>query len=81
MALDPNVIYAEGRCYNCYGPVADFQLLKLALLRRTLLGLNPSADTSPEALLIYGSCYNCYSNGSEYDIMELSLLDQIAQAA
>lgn len=70
-------LYEEAKCFLCYG-ITQAQALKLALLRRQVLGLDPDADVSPETLLLNASCYNCYANGSVYDLFELALLAIIA---
>ena len=70
-------LYLEAKCFLCYG-MTQAQALKLALLRRKALELDPDADVTPETLLLNASCYNCYANGSIYDLLELALLAIIA---
>lgn len=70
-------LYQEANCFLCYG-ISQTQALKLALLRRQALQLDPEADVSPETLLANASCYNCYANGSVGDLLELALLAIIA---
>lgn len=80
MAATPaNELLAEVRCYACAG-ASDVELLRLAMLRRTLIALVPAADTSMNALLEYSKCYACFG-ASLVELLELALLDQIAQAS
>lgn len=78
-AIAPNTLLEEAKCYECFGPLSQGQLLKLALLRRQLLALNASAEVDAQSLFEYGKCYACLGL-SIFDILEVSLLDQIAQA-
>lgn len=78
-ALDIQTLFGEAKCYACYGPVSDYQLLKLALLRRQVIKLSPTEDVSAAGLMDYAKCYACYNPGSTYDLLELALLDKIAQ--
>lgn len=80
-AIAPQTLFAEAKCYACFGPVSEVQMLKLAYLRRILLASDPLAATDPQSLLEYGKCFPCFSTASLADIMELAILDQIAQAA
>jgi len=77
-AIDPNVLLEEVKCYACTDGVSTSQLLKLALLRRQLVALDPDADVTLDGLVEYAKCYACLGM-STYDILELALLDQIAQ--
>lgn len=70
-------LYQEANCFLCYG-ITQTQALKIALMRRQVLELDPNADVSPEALLASAACYNCYANGSVGDLFELALLAIIA---
>lgn len=79
MATAPQDLLSESECYVCFG-ASTVESLKLALLARTLLALDPTADVSASALMSYASCYACYA-GSDAELMELALLDQIAQAS
>lgn len=79
-ASDTQTLLSEARCFTCFGEVSITQALKLALLVRTLIAVNPTADTSAPALLAYARCYACYSTASLGDLMELALLDQISQS-
>lgn len=76
-AIPTNTLLAEVNCYSCLG-LSLYQILNLSLLRRQLIALNPSADTSVNGLMSYGACFACLGI-SQYELMELSLLDQIAQ--
>lgn len=79
---DPQSLLAVAKCFQCYG-ANDYSLLlmKLSLLRQTLLAVNPMADTTPQALLADAKCFMCYST-SPYmlQLMELALLKQIVDA-
>jgi len=77
-AIPTNTLLGEVQCYACFGGSLA-QLLKLALLRRTLLARNASADVSAAALITYAQCYGCYGAGI-MDLIELALLDQISQS-
>lgn len=79
MATAAQDLFDEANCYVCFG-ASTVEALKLALLARTLVALDPTADVSADALMSYGSCYRCY-DASNVAIMELALLDQISQAA
>lgn len=76
-AIATNTLLDEVKCYACYGGTM-IQLIKLGLLRRTLLSKYPTADVSAAALLDYAKCYACYGS-STMDLLELALLDQISQ--
>lgn len=78
MAIDPNTLFDEGKCYTCYGLASEYQILKLALLRRISLASNPANDVSPNGLLAQAKCLGCNSYASEAKMMELALLQQIA---
>lgn len=80
-AVPTDTLMAEGKCYACFGPLTTSQILTLAQLRRWLLELDPSADTSPQALVDYAKCYACLGSLSMYELMSLALIDQIAQAS
>lgn len=79
-ATNPQTLFEAAKCYLCQG-VSQFQALKLALLARTLLVIDPAADTSASSLLAYGKCFECFGMVSAGDLMELSLLDMIDQAS
>lgn len=78
-AIATDTLLEEAKCYECYGPLTQAQLLELALTRRWLLTLSPAADTTPQALISYAKCYTCYGL-SMFEMMQIALLDQIAQA-
>jgi hypothetical protein len=73
-------LYQESACFICRG-LSQVEGLKLAMMARWLLALDPTADVTPAGLEAYGACFGCNSNASLFDIYELSLLDQIANAA
>ena len=77
-AIDSNTLLEEAKCYACYGGSMS-HLLKIALLRRQLLAISPTADVSPQGLISYANCYGCYG-ATMMDLIEISLLDKIAQA-
>lgn len=79
MATDPNILLAESKCYECFGPLTISQLLVLALLRRSVLAADPAAAVDPQSLVTYGKCFACYGM-SMSDIMQMALLDMLAQA-
>lgn len=77
-ALATNTLLDEVKCYACFGGSIS-KLLELALIRRKLLAVSPTADVSAGALFNYAKCYACYG-ASIMDLLELAMLDQIAQA-
>lgn len=79
-AVATDTLMEEGKCYACFGPLSASQILSLAQLRRWLLSLEPTADTSPQALMEYSKCYACLGSLSMYELMSLALIDQIAQS-
>ena len=78
-AIATNTLLDEVKCYACYGSASITQLLTLALLRRTLLARNASADVTAAGLISYAKCYGCFG-ANVFDLIELALLDQIAQS-
>jgi len=76
VATDPQSLLGAVQCYDCY--LAQYNLLKLALLRQILLAQNPNAATDPQSLLNQAACYSCFS--SQWALMELALLAQISTA-
>ena len=78
-ATNPQTLFAEAKCYVCDG-VTMVQALKLALLARTLLVLDPAANVSSAYLVEYGKCFLCFGETNMGDLLELSLLDLISQA-
>lgn len=74
-----DILLAEVACYDCSwrGPMA--QSLRIALIRRSLLAVDPDADVSRDALEQYAACYLCLGI-SGMDGIELALLDQLSQA-
>lgn len=77
MADNVQTLFDEGKCYACYGPITQVQILRLVLLSRIAKNNNPTMDTSPQTLLDQGACLACYGM-SLADIMELTLLGLIA---
>lgn len=69
----------ESKCYGCYGPLSLMDMISIALMRRILLSRNPSADTSPGALIAYGACNFCLPVDVP-NVFEMSLLDQISNS-
>lgn len=78
-ATEIQSLFSESKCYACFGPVQESTLLTLALLRRWLLTLNPSADVSAQGLVSYSNCFACFNVGNCYTLIELALLDQISK--
>lgn len=78
-ATSTQTLFNEAECFACLGPVTDAQLLRIALLVRTLVALEPAAEVTPQALETYGRCYQCLDGVSQADAVELALLDQISQ--
>lgn len=78
-ATNAQTLFDEGKCYLCNTTANTAQVLRLALLRRILLAVAPTADVSVAGLMTYGACFGCYGM-TEVDIIELSLLDQISVA-
>lgn len=77
MAADVQTLFAEGKCFACFGPITQVQILRLVLLSRLATALNPVLATTPQDLLDQGECLACYGM-SLADIMELVLLGLIA---
>lgn len=76
-ATSAQTLFSEVSCYACAG-ASEVQLLRLAMMRRTLLALLPSADVSFQGLMAYSKCYACYG-ASVPQLLEMALLDQISQ--
>ena len=79
MATDANSLLAQASCYSCYASNNfTLQLMQLALLRQTVLAVNPMADTSPQTLLAQAKCFECFApNPYALKLMELALLAQL----
>jgi hypothetical protein len=75
----PSTLFTEANCFRCYGQASSTQLLRLAILARTLTTLDSMAATDPQSLLEYAKCFGCYGDANLVDMMELALLDQISQ--
>jgi hypothetical protein len=79
-ATNPQTLITEARCFACYG-VSSAQLIKIALLRRSVLASNPEADVSPEGLIHHAACFFCYIPDGNYGVLiELALLDLLSQS-
>ena len=76
MAIAANTLFEETKCYACTGQIDQTQLLKLGLLRRIALSVNPAADVTYQALIDSSECYLCVGV-SLYDSLELGLLNII----
>jgi hypothetical protein len=77
MAIAAQSLFEEAKCYECYGPLTQGQLLTLALLRRIALAHNAAAQVSPQQLISATTCYACLGL-SMFELMELGLLNIIA---
>lgn len=77
MATDAQSLLTQGNCYACYG-ASVYQILKLALLAQTSLGVNPANDVTPAGLIAQAKCFPCFSNTDIPKMMELALLAQIS---
>lgn len=77
-ATSAQTLASEGNCFLCYGSLSTVQMMRLALLARTLTSLDPDADVDPQSLVTYANCFGCSTDASMGDLMELALLDQIA---
>lgn len=78
-ATPTDELLEEGRCYLCFGALGIATILRLALMARAVLAVDPEADVTPQGLVTYGQCYACFGL-SEGQIMELSLTDMLSQA-
>lgn len=82
-APSADTLLNEARCYECntsngYG----LELMKLAVLRRILLAMDPTAVTDPSTLLNEARCYECSgANGYMLLLMELALLNRLVDSA
>lgn len=73
-ATPTQTLFDESKCYTCYGDVSTAAALKLALLRRELIAINPMAATDPQTLFNSGKCYACFGPLASAQILELALL-------
>jgi hypothetical protein len=73
VAADPQILFDEAKCYNCFSPASTADLLKLALLSRYVKSLDAMAATDLQSLLDAGRCYACYGM-TEVQVLILSLL-------
>lgn len=78
-AINPTTLDSEAKCYYCLTPATPAKAYKLALIARSLVAVDPAADTSVAGNLEYGKCYGCLGM-SEFEIVELALLDKLSQA-
>lgn len=78
-AADTQTLLDEVKCNQCYGMLSVYDMLKISLLTRTLLALDPMAATDSQSLIEYAKCFNCYGPLSIGQMMELALIDQISQ--
>ena len=76
-AIATNTLLDEVKCYACYGGSMT-SLIRLALIRRILLGKYPTADVTAAGLLEYSKCYACYG-ASVIELLELAMLDKFSQ--
>lgn len=76
MATAADVLVDEVRAFGTL-PIAT--QLRLALIRRALLAVNPAAIVTPSGLAFYGSCYECLGL-TQAQVWEVSMLDQLQQA-
>jgi hypothetical protein len=78
--IDAQILFSESRCYNCFGELTTGENLILALWRRLVLSVAPTADVSPQGLLAYAECDLCFTEGSMFDAMEMALMDLFFQS-
>lgn len=84
MATDAFSLLSQTSQYASYASNTQaLRLMRLALIRQWALLVNPSIDTSPQALLAYANCYECFSAGDLYllELFVLVLMDQALQAS
>lgn len=80
MAATPfQTLLDEAEIYASFGAIGTAGLLRLALMARAVLAVNPAADVSAQGLMTYGQCYACLGLSSQ-EIMEISLMDMLSQA-
>ena len=77
---DVQALLNSASCFDCLQG-GEVQLVKLALLSKILLALNPAADVSPQSLLNGANCFACYGNVGTLRLIELQLICQTSQAA
>lgn len=76
---DAEQLVKDSACYECYGP-NDYtlRLMELAMLRRLLLVLDPTAKTDPQSLLDEAVCFNCFGSTSIENLLELAIMSKIS---
>lgn len=75
-AAIPSELFEEVRAF---GTLTAAETLRLALLRRALLAVDPAAIVDPSGLTAYGACYGCLGLTLP-ELFEISMLDQLSQA-
>lgn len=78
--IPAQTLFSESKCYNCYGELTSGENIILALWRRLVLEVTPTADVSPQGLVAYAKCYLCFTEGSMFDAMEMALMDLFFQS-
>ena len=78
--IPAQTLFSESKCYNCYGELTTGENIILALWRRVVLSVTPTADVSPQGLVAYAKCYLCFTEGSMFDAMEMALMDLFFQS-
>lgn len=79
MPSSPDTLFEEAKCFTCRG-LTLAEALKIALYRRWLLAVVPTATVTPESLEAYASCFRCYTGGSLYRLYKMAILDQITDS-
>lgn len=74
-----DTLLAEVACYNCEWRPDFAQSLRIALIRRSVLAANPSADVSTAAVNTAAACFLCLGI-SGADGQELALLTMLADS-
>jgi hypothetical protein len=83
MATDAASLITQASPYAGYASSEySLRLMRLALIKQWALAVDPTIDTSPEALLAYAKCHLCFSSGSPPNVyvLELFLLVLFDQA-
>jgi|SRR6185369_13318363 len=79
--IDAQTLFSESKCYNCYGELTTGENIILALWRRVVLSIDPTADVSPQGLVAYSKCYLCFTEGSMFDAMEMAMMNMVSSAS
>lgn len=78
MATDAASLITQSSPYAGYAfSEYSLRLMRLALIKQWAALVDPTIDTSPEALLAYAKCYLCFSNGSPPNVYLLELLNLV----